>query len=275
MLPTPPAPVTLAHSALCRQRRRTRKRWQRVHSESAHREYSHLNNQVRRELRNARDSSFQNFMSSLTPHPNTNYSLWKATKKFRRAPIPPLPPLMAANRWVCDNDKKVELYADHLQKVFSPHDMPTLPIPDLEYLPSHPFSFSPRSVAYVLDRLNIKKAPGPDRITGRMLRELPRSGILWLTRIFNAMVRLGTFPEAWKSAKIIMLQKPGKKPTELTSYRLISLLSILSKVFEKLLHRKLLELLPPQHYQTTNLDSVLATQQRTNYNESPPLFSPA
>ena len=139
----------------------------------------------------------------------------------------------------------MELYAAHLQTVFSPHDLSSPPPPPLEDHPPHPFSFSPKSVAYVLDHLNVKKAPGADRITGRILRELPRSGILWLTRIFNASLRHGTFSSAWKNAKVIMLPKPGKNPSELRSYRPISLLSTLSKVFEKLLYRKLLELLPP------------------------------
>lgn len=66
------------------------------------------------------------------------------------------------------------------------------------------------AVAAVLDKLNVKKAPGVDRIAGRVLRESPHSGILWLTRIFNAILQLGTFPSAWKSANIIMLPKAGK-----------------------------------------------------------------
>lgn len=77
-----------------------------------------------------------------------------------------------------------------------------------------------------------------------MLRELPRSGILWLTRIFNAVLRLNTFPTAWKQAKVIMLPKLGKNTSDLQSYKPILLLSVISKVFEKLLHRKLLTLLP-------------------------------
>jgi hypothetical protein len=51
---------------------------------------------------------------------------------------------------------------------------------------------------------------------------------------------LGYFPAQWKVAQIILLLKPGKPPHELTSYRPISLLPIVSKVFEKILMHRLL-----------------------------------
>jgi hypothetical protein len=45
----------------------------------------------------------------------------------------------------------------------------------------------------------------------------------------------GYFPAQWKVTQIILILKPEKAPNELTSYRPISLLPIVSKVFEKLL----------------------------------------
>jgi hypothetical protein len=50
----------------------------------------------------------------------------------------------------------------------------------------------------------------------------------------------GYFPAQWKVAKIILHMKPGKPHNEPMSYRPISLLPILSKVYEKLLLRRLL-----------------------------------
>jgi hypothetical protein len=44
-----------------------------------------------------------------------------------------------------------------------------------------------------------------------------------------------TFPAQGKVAQVILILKPGKLPNELTSYRPISLLLIVSKVSEKLL----------------------------------------
>jgi hypothetical protein len=45
----------------------------------------------------------------------------------------------------------------------------------------------------------------------------------------------GHFPAEWKVAQIILIVKPEKSSKELTYYRPISLLPIVSKVFEKLL----------------------------------------
>jgi hypothetical protein len=50
----------------------------------------------------------------------------------------------------------------------------------------------------------------------------------------------GYFPAQWKVAQIILILKPGKPPNELTSCRPISLLLIVSKVFEKILLKRLL-----------------------------------
>jgi hypothetical protein len=60
-----------------------------------------------------------------------------------------------------------------------------------------------------------------------------------LTTLFNAILRTGIFPAQWKVAQIIVIPKPGKTTEEITSYRPISLLPIMSKLFEKILLHKL------------------------------------
>jgi hypothetical protein len=70
-----------------------------------------------------------------------------------------------------------------------------------------------------------------DLITGKILKELPIIGIKYLTQLFNAALLKGYFSAQWKIAQIILILKP-RKPNEATSYRPISLLPIVSKVFE-------------------------------------------
>lgn len=72
-------------------------------------------------------------------------------------------------------------------------------------------------------------------INGKILKELPPIGIKLITIIFNAVLRTGYFPSQWKVAEIIMVPKPGKPSEQVSSYRPISLLPCLSKLFEKLL----------------------------------------
>jgi hypothetical protein len=52
----------------------------------------------------------------------------------------------------------------------------------------------------------------------------------------------GYFLAQWKVAQVIVILKPGKPPNELTSYRPISFLPILPKIFEPVLLKRLLEM---------------------------------
>ena len=56
-----------------------------------------------------------------------------------------------------------------------------------------------------------------------------------LSTLYNAIIRTSHIPSQWKLARIIMIPKSIKPPNKVTSYRLISLLTIMSKLFEKLL----------------------------------------
>jgi hypothetical protein len=62
--------------------------------------------------------------------------------------------------------------------------------------------------------------------------------------VYNSILRLCYFPVKWKYAQIIMIAKPGRPPTETNSYRPISLLPTLSKVFEQLILKRLEETVP-------------------------------
>lgn len=83
--------------------------------------------------------------------------------------------------------------------------------------------------------LKNNKAPGPDAISNRSLKHLPDEGYTLFRDIMNACLRLGYFPKLWKSAHVITICKPKKPAKEVKSYRPISLLSSLGKLFERLL----------------------------------------
>ena len=53
--------------------------------------------------------------------------------------------------------------------------------------------------------------------------------------MFNAVLKWQHYPAVWKNARVISLRKPGKDPTLPSSYRPISLLDTVGKLFEKIL----------------------------------------
>ena len=63
-----------------------------------------------------------------------------------------------------------------------------------------------------------------------------------LVLIFNKSVLTGEYPDELKIAKVIPLFKSGDK-TLVNNYRPISLLSIINKLFEKLIYKRLREFL--------------------------------
>jgi len=89
-------------------------------------------------------------------------------------------------------------------------------------------------VRVAINKLRRTKAPGYDLITGEILKKLPEVGLSAVTYIYNSILRTGYFPGQWNVSQIVTILKPGKPAEDVKSYRPISLLPILSKVFEKL-----------------------------------------
>ena len=59
-----------------------------------------------------------------------------------------------------------------------------------------------------------------------------------LTSLFNASLKLGQFPQEWKEANVTPVPKNGDNEL-VTNYRPVSILPVVSKVFESLVHLQL------------------------------------
>ena len=68
-----------------------------------------------------------------------------------------------------------------------------------------------------------------------LITSYPKKGIVYIKTLFNAIIRTSYIRSQWKLAQTIIIPEPGEPPNKVTSYRLISLLPITSKFFEKIL----------------------------------------
>ena len=73
-----------------------------------------------------------------------------------------------------------------------------------------------------------------------MLKHLPRSGMVFLFHIFNLFCSLHSFSSIWKTSSTIFILKMGKSLDSPASFRPISLISCVSKLFERIILSRLL-----------------------------------
>ena len=97
-------------------------------------------------------------------------------------------------------------------------------------------------VEKVIRGLPSNKAPGMDKISSRILKDCLPCTLTTITHIVNNSFFTNTFARAWKTAEITPILKCGS-PDVPSNYRPISLLPIVSKITERLVHRQLVEYL--------------------------------
>ena len=236
------------------EKRKARKKWHRSHSPMDKTIFNRLTNKLKKKLNDIRNISFCEYVSSLNRYDN---SIWRPIKTSSKPPQvnPPIrKQTPSPGPWARSNQEKADLFAEYLADVFTPNDN-TADQTVTDYLATNLATsanirlLTPKQIKTAISHLTIRKAPGIDQVSPTMLKELPHKGIVMLTYIFNAILRLQYWPKQMKIAEIILIPKPGKNPNDVSSYRPISLLSTLSKLLEKLMLPKLEPLLDtiPQH----------------------------
>ena len=95
--------------------------------------------------------------------------------------------------------------------------------------------FSLKELEEAIKQLKVGKAAGLDGITAEMILHFGKATRDWILSMVNNSAESCAIPATWRKAKVVALLKPGKDPTLKKSYRPISLLSILYKMYERMI----------------------------------------
>ena len=176
----------------------------------------------------------------ITNDNNTDYSLWKATKKIK-SPVMQIPPIKETDgKCARNNEQKAQRFAEHLfQPCGSPKEKEMITEETVQENEEIKLATTTEVKNEIKNNTNPKQALGFDLITGEVLQQLPRKATVKITNHINAAFRLKYVPRLWKLAEVIMIPKPGRPLHKAASYRPIFMLPVMSKLFEKLFIKRL------------------------------------
>ena len=100
-------------------------------------------------------------------------------------------------------------------------------------------STSASEILSIVNGLKTSESVGIDEISTKFLKQTISTIALPFSNIINACISRGTFPDNMKLARVTPIYKSGSRE-EFSNYRPISILNSFSKVFEKVIVKRLL-----------------------------------
>ena len=167
---------------------------------------------------------------------------WTANRLMDKGGKSEIPVLKSGGQTFITAEEKAECFASFFS------DKSTIPEAEnskaIPHLPQRTTAkckkviFWPKQVRKQLQKLDVNKASGPDGIPALVLRNAAAELASPLARLFQLCFNKEYMPAQWKVANVIPCFKKGDKHS-LSNYRPISLLSVLSKVMEKLINKSM------------------------------------
>lgn len=232
------------------ERKRLLREFTRSYRLETHRKISNLTNQIRILFKKARAKSWDSFVSGID-HKTNGYQIWNRVNAIKNSRKENSIHLLRDNgTFLNDGFKIAEKLSDHfshiskgnltLQQIKTKEELEnSLPSADdnhdhLEY--NHPIGRLELEAALQ----NAKgKSPGEDKITYEMIKQLPNIGINELLKILNTIMDNGIYPKTWKKALVIPILKAEKVNDQVHGFRPISLVSVLARIFERIINQRL------------------------------------
>ncbi|KAI8122725.1 RNA-directed DNA polymerase from mobile element jockey [Lucilia cuprina] len=201
---------------------------------------------------------FSNKLENIKPGPSAFREIYNMVGKGKSGFCSQI----IVNDTTISNDSEIsEAFRSYYSDVYS-ENLPVCPVSDLServssYIadcPRHIYSFdisfgsirnddsyhftNPSEIKQIINCINNKKSHGVDNIPNFLIKKLPDSSLRLLSCMFNNCLNNCYFPKAWKTSKIIPIEKKNNS-TRIEEFRPISLLSNVGKIFEHILKKKI------------------------------------
>ncbi len=214
--------------------------------------YKRANSIFKKAAKTAKRKSLEIFTSKISPS-STPKKIWSDIKRLTGVPPTPITAIQSNNTLLTSPEDIAATFANFWLNLSDDKSFSAEYISEKQHwlsTPYNPMNLS-RSAQYVEDKITFceleaalkhakGKTPGIDRISYPMLSNLPLLAKHRLLSLYNSIFSKSTYPHIWRTATVIPIAKPSKPINLPSSFRPISLLSCLTKTFEKILAKRLM-----------------------------------
>ena len=212
--------------------------YQREKSSDSKVKFRRASNHCKRVLEAAKLAYANKTKESITSQKRGSRDFWRIANSVLNKGKSAIPPLFNGPEVLSSASDKAKLFAENFSLNSNLDDSGvSLPVfPSRTNLKLHNISITPKMVRKVVMNLDLSKASGPDCIPVVVLKNCEPELSYILAELFNKCLKESCFRDCWKVSSVVPVFKNVGERSTAKNYRPVSLLSVVSKVFEKLVN---------------------------------------
>lgn len=218
---------------LMRKRNRIHKKAVKTQNPHHWQKYRDLRNKVIAEIRASRDI-FNKKLSEQIYKSIPPGKWWRIVKSLskQKNKNKSTAPLKSSNHIFFHPMEKANVLNEHFASVSTINNEPGIPL----HAPGPPnfllddFIITEQEVLDHLQVLNVTKPSGPDSMSPLVLRNIAKSIVKPLTKMYNYSLTIGQLPDIWKNSQITPIFKNKGSAHDVNNYRPISITSVVCKI---------------------------------------------
>ena len=217
--------------------------YQRNKSSESEVKFRQASNHCKRVLEAAKLAYATKTKESITSQKLGSCDFWQVANSVLKKGKSAIPPLFNGPEVLSSASDKAKLFAKNFSKNSSLNDSGiSLPVfRSRTNLKQHNISITPKMVTKVIMKLDLSKASGPNCIPVVVLKNCEPELSYILAKLFNMCRKESCFPDCWKVSSVVPVFKNLGERSTAKNYHPVSLLSVVNKVFEKLVNNRIVD----------------------------------
>ena len=205
--------------------------------------FRQASNRCKRVLEAAKLAYATKTKESITSQKLGSRDFWRIANSVLNKGKSAIPPLFNGLELLSSASDKAKLFLKNFSKNSNLDDSGiSLPVfPSRTNLKLHNISITPKMVKEVITNLDSSKASGPDCIPVVVLKNCEPKLSYMLAKLFNKCLKESCFPDCWKVSSVVPVFKNVGERSTAKNYRPVSFLSVVGKVFKKLVNNRILD----------------------------------